>query len=126
MQDSTDIRAKYSNMLLQQYASLNPEFILDDCNYGMLNTFYNIVGDVELKEQMQVIIPFIQDHSDILKKIILANHQQFIFSQPAFLLVNFLLYYCNNKIIDEWPYDYESLVSVVRWSGYSLNILYDA
>ena len=113
-------------MLLQQYARLNPEFIPDDCNYGMLNTFYNVVGDKELKEQIQLIAPFIQDHSDVLKKIILANHQQFIFSQPAFLLVNFLLYYCNNKIIEEWPYDYESLVSVVRWSGYSLNILYDA
>lgn len=124
MQDSTDIRAQFSSMLLQQYACLNPEFIQDNCNYRMLNTFYNLVGDTMLKEQFDLITPFIQNHSEELRSIIRANQQQFIFSQPAFLFVNFLLYYCNNKIIERWPYDYESLVSVVRWSGYSTNILY--
>lgn len=36
----------------------------------------------------------------------------------------FSLWHWNNKIINGWPYDYESLLSVIRWSGYSSSLLY--
>lgn len=126
MQNSTEIRAKVSQMLLNHYCSLNPEFRSEHCNYKMLETFYNVIGDTELQDLYGEIEPYIKGHSADLKFIIDDNSENFIFGQPAYLFVYFSLWQWNNKIINGWPYDYESLVSVIRWSGYSLNILYDA
>ena len=126
MQNSTEIRAKVSQILLNHYCSFNPEFHSEQCNYKMLETFYNVIGDTELQDLYGEIVPYIKRHLADLKFIIHDNVENFIFSQPAYLFVYFSLWHWNNKIINEWPYDYESLESVIRWSGYSLNILYDA
>lgn len=126
MQDSDDIRRLISNQLLNRYVGLNPDFREDHCNYRMLETFYNIVGDSDLRDLQSQIEPYIEAHATVLKKVIEANAQKFIFSQPAYLFIYFGLWHWNRKIVTEWPYDYESLLSVLRWSGYSSNIVFDA
>lgn len=126
MQNSSNIREQVSQVLLNLYSSLNPEFQTEQCNYTMLETFYNVIGDIEMQGLYDEIDPYIQGHTDILRSIIQMNQKSFIFNQPAYLFVYFSLWHWNNKIIDSWPYDYESLLSVIRWSGYSTNILYDA
>lgn len=126
MQNSVGIREQVSQVLLNLYTALNPEFQTEQCNYAMLDTFYNVIGDIELQGLYDEIYPYIQGHTDILRSIIQMNQRNFIFNQPAYLFVYFSLWHWNNKIIDSWPYDYESLLSVIRWSGYSTNILYDA
>ena len=126
MQDSTDIRAKVNQMLLRHYSGLNPNFKTEQCNYKMLDSFYNVIGDAELKDLFNEIEPYIQGHSAELKSIINVNTNSFIFNQPAYLFVYFSLWHWNNKIVNGWPYDYESLISVIKWSGYSINILYNS
>lgn len=126
MQDSTDIRTKVNQMLLRHYSGLNPNFKTEQCNYKMLDSFYNVIGDAELKDLFNEIEPYIQGHSAELKSIINVNTNSFIFNQPAYLFVYFSLWHWNNKIVNGWPYDYESLISVIKWSGYSINILYNS
>lgn len=126
MQDSKDLRSYISDLLLSQYVILNPNFRKDLCNYRMLETFYNIIGDSELRDLQSQIEPYIVEHTSMLKKVIETNAEKFIFNQPAYLFVYFCLWHWNKKIVTEWPYDYESLMSVLRWSGYSSNIVFDA
>lgn len=126
MQDSTDIRTQVSKMLLRHYSGFNPNFDIEQCNYKMLESFYNVIGDAELMDLFNEIEPFIQVHSAELKNIINVNTNSFIFNQPAYLFVYFSLGHWNNKIVNGWPYDYESLISVIRWSGYSINMLYNS
>ena len=126
MQDSTDIRQRVSHQLLTLYLSLNPNFHKEQCNYAMLETFYDVIGDEELQSLYNEIYPYIKAHSSVLRGIINVNNQNFIFNQPAYLLVYFSLWHWNNQIVEEWPYDSESLKSVIRWSGFSSNILYGA
>lgn len=127
MQNSPDnIRSKVSQLLLQHYSSLNPEFQSKQCNYEMLDTFYNVIGDSELKNLFSEIEPYINGHSAVLKNIIRVNTENFIFNQPAYLFVYFSLWHWNNKIINGWPYDFDSLLAVVTLSGYSSSIVYGA
>lgn len=126
MQDSIDIRERVTHQLLTLYISLNPEFQKEQFNNSMLETFYDVIGDNELKGLYKEIFPYIRQHSSILRNIIHINTNSFIFNQPAYLFVYFSLWHWNNRIVEGWPYDNESLKSVVRWSGFSLNILYGA
>lgn len=126
MQDSTDIRTQVSKMLLRHYSGLNPNFDTEQCNYRMLESFYDVIGDSELKGLYNEIEPYIQGHSAELKSIINLNIDSFIFNQPAYLFVYFSLWHWNNKIVNDWPFDYESLISVIRWSGYSASLLYNS
>ena len=80
MQDSTDIRAKVSQMLLRHYSGLNPYFDTEQCNYKMLESFYNVIGDAELMDLFNEIEPYIQGHSAELKSIINVNTNSFIFN----------------------------------------------
>lgn len=123
MQDSSSIREKINQLLLNKYIGLNPSFKSSQCNYTMLDTFYNVIGDIELQNLYPIINPYLDGHSAMLSIIIESNNQKFIFNQPAYLLVYFSLWHWNSKIINEWPYDYESLESILRCSGYSSNLL---
>lgn len=126
MQDSVGIREQCSCILLNLYSCMNPNFQKEQCNYKMLDTFYNVIGDSELEGLYTEMTPYIRKHSDMLKQVIQCNKDRFIYDQPAYLFVYFSLRHWNNKIINGWPYDYETLVSIVRTSGYSSNILFGA
>lgn len=126
MRKSENIRSVVTSILIKRYSDLNPEFKKEDCDFVMLDSFYDVIGDAELENLYAIMDSYFQGRSTILKSIIYQNSVQFIFNQPAYLFVFFSLFHWNSRIINEWPYDYESLVSVIRWSGYSLNILYDA
>lgn len=103
----------------------NTDFKKDDCDYEMLDSFYEVIGDVELERLVTIIDSYLLSRSVVLKQIIHHNSAQFIFNQPAFLFVFFSLFHWNTKIINDWPYDYESLMSVLRWSGFSAGVLYE-
>lgn len=126
MQDSVGIRERYSYTLLYLYSIMNPTFQKGQCDYKMLDTFYNVIGDSELEGLYAEMTPYIQKHSEILKQVIHFNMDRFIYNQPAYLFVYFSLWCWNNKIINGWPYDYDTLASIVRSSGYSTDILFDA
>lgn len=123
MFNSCNIRSEISSVLIKRYSELNTDFKKDDCDYEMLDSFYEVIGDVELEGLVTMIDSYLSSRLVVLKQIIHQNSVQFIFNQPAFLFVFFSLFYWNNKIINDWPYDYESLQSVLRWSGFSANVL---
>lgn len=126
MCNTENIRSEVTSILIKRYSDINSEFKKEYCDFVMLDSFYDVIGDTELGKLYVVMDSYLQVRSALLKSIIYQNSTQFIFNQPAYLLVFFSLFHWNNKIINGWPYDYESLVSVIRWSGYSMNILYDA
>lgn len=126
MRNSCNIRSEVTSVLIKRYSEFNTDFKKDDCDYEMLDSFYEVIGDVELEGLVTMIDSYLSSRSVVLKQIIHQNSVQFIFNQPAFLFVFFSLFHWNNKIINDWPYDYESLLSVLRWSGFSANVLYES
>lgn len=126
MCNAENIRSEVTSILIKRYSDLNSEFKKEDCDFVMLDSFYDVIGDAELDNLYVIMDSYLQDRSEILKNIIYQNSVQFIFNQPAYLFVFFSLFHWNDKIINEWPYDYESLLSVLRWSGFSTNILYES
>lgn len=123
MQSLANIRDEVNQLLVRRYKDFNPGFNSDKCDYRMLNAFYDVIGDSEILTLYGNMDSYLLNHSDYLKKVISLNLEAFIFDQPAYLFVYFSLWHWNNQIINQWPYDYESLLSVVRWSGFSVNAI---
>ena len=108
--------------LQELYHSVNPTFDKNEQSNTMLDVFCDAIGDEQIAESREDVAPYIIKHKAELVKIIGANSDRFIFNQPSFLLVYFALWRWSNRIIENWPYDHESLLAVVSWSGYSTDI----
>lgn len=126
MTSSESFLSRFGSNLQVMYQDINPLYKVEDYDSKMLNTFVNVIGIDGIGASSDEFKSYIIQHRQELKQIVSLNSKSFIFNQPSYLLVFFSLQKWTNRLVEKWPYDYESLKKILIWSGYSMDILYNS
>lgn len=118
MKKDDSLNNKFITTCIKIFKELQPSFNLNDFDLRSLHMCFDFL-DKHVKpddKYFEEFISFIDTHKD-LYKLIISEKKAALFSDPAIILVMFILFYNYPTFRDQWPYSSFTLEESKRYLG---------
>ena len=125
MEELNDNRTSLQSQLIWAYKSIIVDY--DEKNYNVEITLplVKLIGESALKEFIDKLENFMQTQSELVHSAITKyKEEDILFRHPVIVMALYMIINYQTMLVDKWPYNYESLVHVVKGMNLSEDILH--
>lgn len=125
MEENNDYRIKLQNHLITAYKTVITDYNESTYNVETTLPLANLLEESALIELNDNLDGFMQQNAELVKSAIISyKDDDILFCHPVIVMALYMILNNPNMLIENWPYNFDSLVHVVKGMGVSDEILH--
>lgn len=125
MEENNDYRITLQNHLITAYKTVITDYNESTYNVETTLPLANLFEESSLIEFNDNLEGFMQKNAKLVQSAIISyKDDDILFCHPVIVMALYMILNNQNMLIENWPYNYDSLVHVVKGMGLSDDILY--
>ena len=125
MEELNDYRISLQSKLIQAYKSVIEDYDENKYNVEITLPLVKLIGEGALKDFIEDLESFMQKQLELVHSSITQyKEEDILFRHPVIVMALYMIINYQTMLVDNWPYNYESLVHVVKGMNLSEDILH--
>lgn len=125
LKEYNDDRTTFQKHLIQAYKTVIVDYDEENYNVEITLPLMRLFEENILTEFMDELASFMEKQSELVHSAITTYKEvDILFRHPIILMALYMIINNQSRLIDNWPYNYESLVHVVKGMNLSEDILH--
>ena len=125
MEEVNDYRTSLQSQLIQAYKSIIVDYDENKYNVEITLPLAKLFEESTLKEFIDELESFMQNQFELVHCAITRyKEEDILFRHPVIVMALYMIMNYQTMLVDKWPYNYESLVHVVKGMNLSEEILH--